>query len=117
MLAINEVAKSIAYPPDHLGNLDSSTRINNDSDEASEKLRGVLYPDLGKSLRKKIFSKEYLRKEKRGAPFPRLRHLSNGQKTVKKYTVCKNLYVLLIYAFIHLWNRTQFLFLKLATLF
>ena len=68
----------IAYPPDHLGglvpktaNTDSSSRISNDSDVASEKFRGVLYPDLGKSLRKKVFiSKEYLHKEKTGASSP-----------------------------------------------
>ena len=74
VLAINKVANSIAYPPDHLGGLDSSSRISNDSDVAGEKFRGVLYPDLGKSSRKKVFiSKEYLHKEKRGAPLPRLR--------------------------------------------
>ena len=52
----------IAYPPDHLGglapktaNTDSSSRISNDSDVASEKFRGMLYPDLGKSSRIKVF--------------------------------------------------------------
>ena len=72
----------IAYPPDHLGGLapktansDSSSRKSNDSDVASEKIRGVLYLDLEKSSRKKvIISKEHLHKEKRGPPFPRLRH-------------------------------------------
>ena len=48
-LAINIVANSIAYPPDLLGGLDSSSWIGNDSDVASEIFRGVLYPDLGKS--------------------------------------------------------------------
>ena len=45
----------IAYLPDHLGilapktaNTDSSNRISNDSDVASEKFSGVLYQDLGK---------------------------------------------------------------------
>ena len=61
VLAINKVANSIAYPPDHLGGLDSSSRIRNDSDVASEKFREVLFPDLGKSSRKKVFfSKEYI---------------------------------------------------------
>ena len=68
----------IAYPPDHLGglapkttNTDSSSRISKNSDLASEKFGGVLYSNLGKSSRKKvIISKEYLHKEKRGAPFP-----------------------------------------------
>ena len=49
VLAINKVANSIAYLPDHLGGLDSSSRISNNSDVASEKIRGMLYPDLGKS--------------------------------------------------------------------
>ena len=40
VLAINKVANSIAYSPDHLGGLDSSSPINNDSDVASEKFRG-----------------------------------------------------------------------------
>ena len=71
---INKVANSIAYPPDHLGGLDSSSRISNDCDVASENFRGVLYPDLGKLSRKKVFSKEYLHKEKRETPFPRLRN-------------------------------------------
>ena len=52
-LAINKVTNSIAYPPNHLGGLDSSSRISNDSDVASERFRGVLYPDLGKSSRKR----------------------------------------------------------------
>ena len=70
VLAINKVANSIAYPPVHLGGLDSSSRMSNDSDVTSENFRGVLYPDLGKSSRKKVFiSKEYLLQEKRGAPF------------------------------------------------
>ena len=70
VLAINKVANSIAYPLD-LQTLDSSSRISDDSDVASEKFRGFLYPDLGKSSRKKVFfSKEYFHKEKRGArPF------------------------------------------------
>ena len=90
MLAINKVANSIAYPPDHLGGLDSSNRISNDNDVASEKFRGVLYPDLGKSSRKKVFiSKEYLHKEKRGGPLTPATPLSNSQKTVKKFTVCE----------------------------
>ena len=66
----------IAHPPDHLGDLapktantDSSSRISNDSDVASEKFRGVLYPDLGKSSRKKVFiSEERLFNEKKEAP-------------------------------------------------
>ena len=69
-LAIDKVANSIAYPPGHLGGLDFSSRISNDSDVACEKFRGLLYPDLGKSSKKKIFfSKEHLHKEKRGLPF------------------------------------------------
>ena len=84
MLAINKVANSIAYPSNHLGGLDSSSRISNDSDVACEKFRGVLYPDLGKSSRKKVFfSKEYLHKEKRG-PNPPATPLSNGQKNFEK---------------------------------
>ena len=71
VLAINKVANSIANPPDHLGGLDSSSQISNDSDVVSEKCRGVLYPDLGKSSRKKVFfPKEYLQKEKGGPPSP-----------------------------------------------
>ena len=70
-IAITKVANSVAYPPDYLGGLDSSSRISNDSDVASEKFRGVLYPDLGKSSRKKVFfPEEYLHKEKRGPPSP-----------------------------------------------
>ena len=91
MLAINKAANSIAYPPVHLGGLDSSSRISNDSDVASEKFRGVLCPDLGKSSRKKVFfSKEYLHKEKRRGPLPPATQLSNGQKNCEKIcTVCE----------------------------
>ena len=81
----------IAYPPDHLGltsktaNTVSSSRITNDSDVASMKFRGVLYPDLGKSSRKKVFiSKEHLHEEKRGLSFPDYTPLSNGQKNCEK---------------------------------
>ena len=84
MLVINKVANSIAYPPDHLGGLDSSSRISNDSDVASEKFRVMLYPDLSKSSRKKIFSKEYLHKEKKKKNLPPATPLSNGQKNCEK---------------------------------
>ena len=88
----------IAYPPapGHLGglaprtaNIDSSSRISNDSNVASEKFKGVLYPDLGKSLRKKVFiSTEYLHREK-GGPLPPTTPLSNGQKIMKNIQYVK----------------------------
>ena len=83
VLAINKVANSIAYPSDHFGGLDSSSRISDDSDVASEKFRGVLYSDLGKSW-KKIFSKEYFHKDKKGGALPPATPLSNGQKNCEK---------------------------------
>ena len=81
MLAINKVANSIAYPSDHLGGLDSSSWISNDSDVASEKFRGVLYPDLDKSSRKNIRTSS---QGKKGGPLPPATPLSNGQKNCEK---------------------------------
>ena len=84
-LATNKVANSRAYPLDHLGGLDSSSRISIDTDVVSEKFREALYPYLGKSSRKKVFfSKEYLHKEKKGAPLPPATPLSNGKKKCGK---------------------------------
>ena len=81
----------IAYPPDHLGSLapktantDSSNRMSNNCEVASEKFRGVLYPDLGKSSRKKVsFLKNILTWKKGGTLLPTT-PLSNGQKNYEK---------------------------------
>ena len=84
-LAINKVTNSIAYPPNHLGGLDSSSRISNDSDVASERFRGVLYPDLGKSSRKRSSFLKNIFTRKKGAPLtPATSPLSNGQKNCEK---------------------------------